>query len=194
MSLGIVLCKKCGMGISPISSIPFVLADIVPLTFGSLTTLFHFMNTLMQMALSRKIKDLKMWLQVPLAFVFGWVIDGFNRFILIDADTLFYQMAALAFSIFFTAFGMVCMLDMDFIQNPPDGTVKQISSFFKWEFGMVKIIYDVTCVGVSVLLSLIFLHRVEGLGIATIASAFFVGKTIRWIRIAMAKMKNPTDA
>lgn len=59
VSLGIVLCKKCGMGISPISSIPFVLADIVPMTFGSLTTLFHFTNIMMQMVLIRKIGETK---------------------------------------------------------------------------------------------------------------------------------------
>ena len=183
VSLGIVLCKKCDMGISPISSIPFVLADIVPLTFGTLTALFHFVNIVLQMVLARKIGDTKIWLQVPLAFVFGWVIDGFNQCIMIDSRMIIYKILALVFSIFFTALGMVCMLDMNLIQNPPDGTVKQISTLSGWEFAAVKIGYDVTCVLASVLLSIVFLHRVEGFGIATIASAIFVGKTIRWIRI-----------
>lgn len=189
VSLGIVLCKKCDMGISPISSIPFVLSDIVPMTFGSLTTLFHFMNIIAQMVLMKKIDEPKIWLQVLLAFVFGWVIDGFNQLIIIDSRVMCYKIIALVFSIFFTALGMVCMLDMNLIQNPPDGTVKQISILSGWEFAVVKITYDVFCVIVSVLLSVMFLHRIEGLGIATIASAFFVGKTIQWIRIVMIRFK-----
>lgn len=82
---------------------------------------------------------------------------------------------------------MVCILDVDLIQNPPDGTVKQISILSGWEFGTVKIIYDVVCVLVSVLLSLVFLHRIEGFGIATIASAVFVGRTVHWIKALSCK-------
>lgn len=181
VSLGIVLCKKCGLGISPVSSIPFVLAYITPLTFGTLTTLFHFANTLLQMVLKRTWSDFKLWLQVPLAFVFGWVIDGLNRLIMINERSLVCQAAALVLSVFFTALGMVFMLKMDLIQNPPDGTVKQVAGLIKRKIGTVKIGYDVFCVLLSVLLSMVFLHKVEGFGIATIVSAIFVGKAIGWI-------------
>lgn len=187
VSLGVVLCKKCGMGISPLSSIPLVMSDIVPLTFGSLTTLFHFVNIMIQMVLIRTIGEPKLWLQTLFAFVLGWVIDVFNHFILIDNSVMLYRILALLFSIFFTALGMVCILDVDLIQNPPDGTVKQISILSGWEFGTVKIIYDVVCVLVSVLLSLVFLHRIEGFGIATIASAVFVGRTVHWIKALSCK-------
>lgn len=181
VSLGIVLCKKCGMGISPISSIPFVLAYITPLTFGNLTTLFHFTNIVVQMTLTRKIMDVKLLLQVPLAFVFGWIIDLLNFVIRFDEENLAYQILALSFSVFFTALGMVFMLDANLIQNPPDGTVKQISMMIKKKLGNVKMIYDISCVAVSVLISILFLHRLKGFGIATIVSALFVGRMIGWI-------------
>lgn len=187
VSLGIVLCKKCGLGISPISSIPFVLADIMPITFGNLTALFHFSNTVLQMILARRVRDLKLWLQVPLAFVFGWVIDLLNVVVLIDSGNVFCQAAALVFSIFFTALGMVCMLDMNLVQNPPDGTVKQISVLSGVQLGTVKIAYDGVCVLVSVVLSCVFLHKVKGFGVATVASAVFVGKMIQWIRRIIRK-------
>lgn len=189
VSLGIVLCKKCGLGISPISSIPFVLTDILPLTFGNLTTLFHFTNTAAQMLLTKKLFDWKLWLQVPLAFIFGWVIDWFNNLIVIDNTVLVWQLTALILSIFFTALGMVMMIGMDLIQNPPDGTVKQISLLVHMELGKIKITYDVACVAISVLLGLLFLHQIKGFGIATIASAIFVGKSIGWIRLALGAVR-----
>lgn len=143
VSLGIVLCKKCGLGISPISSIPFVLTEVTPLSFGTLTTLFHFVNTAAQMLMTKKPNDGKLWLQVPLAFVFGWVIDLLNAFVVIDNTSLLQQLFTLALSIFFTALGMVMMIDQNLIQNPPDGTVRQISLLRSVELGNVKVVYDV---------------------------------------------------
>lgn len=190
VSLGIVLCKKCGMGISPISSIPFVLSYVTPLTFGNWTTLFHFTNTILQMLLAKRWLDIKLWLQIPLAFCFGWAIDGFNYLIVIDNRVLFYQIIALILSVFFTALGMVCMLEMNLIQNPPDGTVKQISIMIKKDIGTVKIGYDVICVLVSIFVSLVFLHKIEGFGLATIVSAIFVGKTVNWIKNMLLHIKS----
>lgn len=189
VSLGIVLCKKCGMGISPISSIPFVLVYITPLTFGNLTTLFHFTNTIIQMILTKKILNPKLWLQVPLAFVFGWIIDLLNSCIKFDEHNIVFQILSLIFSVLFTALGMVFMLNANLIQNPPDGTVKQVSTMLKKELGVVKMSYDIFCVVISILISAVFLHRIEGFGIATIVSAIFVGRTIGWIKIVQDKLR-----
>ena len=54
VSLGIVLCVKCELGVSPISSIPYVLGYLTPLTFGTLTMLFHFCNSMIQYILEKK--------------------------------------------------------------------------------------------------------------------------------------------
>lgn len=190
VSLGIVLCKKCGMGISPISSIPLVLSYVTPLTFGMLTSLFHFVNTALQMILSKNMWNVKIWFQIPLAFVFGWVIDWLNGMIRLENMGLVMQIAALFGSVFFTALGMVCMLDMNLIQNPPDGTVRHLSLLLRKDLGTVKIGYDLVCVISSVLLSIVFLGRVEGFGIATVISALFVGKTIGWIRQVSAYFRH----
>lgn len=183
VSLGIVLCKKCALGISPISCIPLVLSCVLPLSFGMFTTLFHLVNTVIQMTISRTVRDPFLWAQVALAFVFGWVIDGLNAVLVIDSSSVAWQIIALVGSVVFTALGMVLMIDMDLVQNPPDGAVKQISEALGAVFGNVKIGYDVSCVVLAALIGLVFLGRLEGLGIATIVSALLVGKTVEWIRL-----------
>ena len=182
VSLGIVLCKKCAMGISPISSIPFVLEKIVPISFGMLTTLFHFVNTVIQMILQKTVLSVRLWLQFLLAFVFGQVIDFINGLIRFDGGVLLIQILFLILSVFFTAFGMLLMLDMDLIQNPPDGTVRTIASLAGREVGTIKVFYDITCVVISLCIGLVFLHRIEGFGVATIVSALFVGRTLSVLR------------
>lgn len=203
VSFGIVLCKKCGFGISPISCIPFVLEKVLPLSFGILTMLFHLVNIFVQMILTPPrsgiggggsplwrraipgLTDKKLILQVPVAFLFGWVIDFMQKQVVIDEKSMGIRIAALIFSVFFTALGMVCMVGMNLVQNPPDGCVKLISLRKNKEFGRVKIGYDLVCVALAAVLGLIFLQRLSGIGVATIVSAVFVGKTVTWIRCGM---------
>lgn len=181
VSLGIVLCAQCGLGISPISSIPFVIKEICFLTFGQLTMLFHLVNILLQMILLKKFRDVKLLLQIPVAFLFGWLIDLIKSMLMIDQNNLFMKIMALVLSIFFTAIGMVMMVRMDFVQNPPDGCVKAIAAALSKEFGDIKIIYDIGCVLIAILIGMIFLRQPFGMGIATLASAIFVGKTVKVI-------------
>ncbi len=89
VSLGIVLCKKSALGISPISTVPYSLEQALPLTFGQLTMCFHFVNTAIQLAMNREKKNVwKLLMQVPVAFAFSVVIDWFGEIIRIDSTVL----------------------------------------------------------------------------------------------------------
>lgn len=182
VSLGIVLCVKCELGVSPISSVPYVLGYFTPLTFGTLTMLFHFCNSILQYILEKKILNIKVLLQIPVAFLFGIIIDFFKNMMCFHAESLPLKLALMVASILFTALGMHLMLSMQLVQNPPDGTVNVLAHLFHTNIGTVKIYYDISMVIVSVLLGVIFLHKPEGFGIATIFSAVFVGKTLTLLK------------
>lgn len=182
VSLGIILCKKCNLGISPISSIPFVLEDIVPVSFGMLTIFFHLANIFLQLLLIHKIENMQILLQIPVAVLFGRIIDCLQKYIIFDNEFIINQAIALILSIFFTALGMVSMISMDLVQNPPDGLVRAISQKTGRELGKTKMAYDAICVLVSVVIGLIFLGKVRGMGIATVVSALFVGRTVTWLK------------
>mgnify|MGYP001623156843 FL=1 len=189
VSLGIVLCVKCGLGVSPISSVPYVLGYVTPLTFGTLTMLFHFCNSMIQYVLEKKLVNIKVFLQVPVAFLFGSIIDFFKSIMSFNAENLMFKIFLMILSIVFTALGMHLMLSMQLVQNPPDGTVNILAGLLNKNIGTVKIFYDILMVIISVILGFIFLHDLKGFGIATIFSAIFVGKTLtlmkKHIRLAI---------
>ncbi|MGL5435673.1 MAG: YczE/YyaS/YitT family protein [Lachnospiraceae bacterium] len=182
VSLGIVLCAKCGLGISPVSCWPYMLEGAVPLTFGTLTMLFHFVNIIFQYITEKKIMNPRVFLQVPIAIILGMLIDLIKAVVQIDNSILLYQIVALVFSVFFTAFGMVCMINMELVQNPPDGAVRQISRMSGRELGTVKLAYDIVMVVSSCIVSYILLGYLKGLGIATIVSAIFVGRALSYLQ------------
>lgn len=185
VSMGIVLCVKCELGISPVSSLPFVGSLILPLSFGNCTMLFHLVNIAIQYIGEKKIKNIRVLMQIPVAVLFGWMIDLIKQLMSFSVSNLVVQIILLVFSIFFTAFGMACMLEMHLVQNPPDGTVALLSTKSGIEIGRVKIIYDVSATVLALLCSFLVLKRIEGFGIATIASAIFVGRTLTGIRRKM---------
>lgn len=182
VSLGIVLCKKSALGISPVSSIPLIMNKLIPLSFGTTTMLFHLINILLQMCLLKKIIDIKLLMQIPLAIVFGKVINWIQNVIVFWEDIILNQYLALIFSVIFTAAGMVCMIRMQLIQNPPDGLVKVLSQKTKIELGKMKIIYDWSAVAISSVVGFIVFRYPVGFGIGTIVSAIFVGKTVTWMQ------------
>lgn len=178
VSLGIVLCVKCKLGVSPISSVPYVLGFLTPLTFGTLTMLFHFCNSIIQYILEKKLINVKVLLQIPVAFLFGIIIDFFKNIMSFNAENLMVKIFLMIMSIIFTALGMHFMLSMRLVQNPPDGTVNILVHLLNKNIGTVKIYYDILMVIISVILGIVFLHDLNVFGIATILSAIFVGKTL----------------
>lgn len=187
VSSGIVLCKDCELGISPISSIPHALSYASPLSFGILTTLFHFVNTGVQMVLAKSFRDVKLWLQVGLGFAFGTAIDLIGLIVPAAGGRPPLQFLYLILSVVLTALGMVLMLDTDIVQNPPDGTVKLLGAKLGWEMGRMKVAYDISCVCISLVIGVVLLGRPVGFGAATIVSALLVGRCVTWIKRLMQR-------
>ena len=182
VSTGIVLCSLCGLGISPVSSWPYILADVVPLSFGTLTMIFHLVNISFQYILEKKLVNIRVFLQIPVAIVFGIIIDSLKMVITVDTSSIWNQMAALAFSVFFTALGMVLMINMNLVQNPPDGTVKDLGIVTGIEMGNMKLCYDFFMLVTSNIVGYLLLGDFRGLGVATVVSAIFVGKILTFLQ------------
>lgn len=178
VSLGIVLCVKCELGVSPISSVPYVLGYLTPLTFGTLTMLFHFLNSIVQYILEKRLINVKVLLQIPVAFLFGVIIDFFKNIMSFQAENLIFKISLMIMSIIFTALGMHFMLSMKIVQNPPDGTVNILAHLLSKNVGKIKVNYDIIMVVASVAIGFIFQQDLKGFGIATVLSAIFVGKTL----------------
>lgn len=173
---GIVLCKKSELGISPISCVLYVIETFTPLSFGTLTMLFHLANTFAQIILTKQILSRKLLLQIPLAMVFGQTIDLLQRSFSLDTFPLWLRCIALLASVAITAAGMVCMLTVGWVANPPDGAVKEIGIKAGIPFGTAKVMYDSGVVILSIILGLLFCGKILGVGIGTVVSALLTGR------------------
>lgn len=188
MGFGIVLCVKCRWGVSPINSIPYVLSRILPLSLGTITILFYLINMAVQLILNPKTKGelVKILLQLPIAIILGLVIDMWNV-VLPDAGAVGMQILCLAGSVFFTALGILFVVSMNLSPDPPTGTIQSITRVSGKKLGNIKITYDCSCVGISLLISFLGAHRLIGFGLATIVSAVCVGRILAFLESTVGK-------
>ncbi len=180
LALGVVLNTKCLLGVSTTNSVPFVISKISSLTLGTACTVVYLADVLFQCIIYRKIK-IKVLLQFPFSFVFGWIVDLYNKFIVISNPDVTMKSILLILAILCISIGISMVVNMDFVPNPPDGGVQALSSLTKLPFGRAKLLYDGIMLAVTVVISLIAAGKIIGIGIGTIVAFFAIGNIIHFI-------------
>ena len=180
MALGIVLIKKAGTGVSPVSVIPAALSNITPLTFGNTTIIFQVVCFLLILLVQWKI-DVKTILILPVAIVFGYIIDLY-MFVLQFGDLplwLCYVVCLLGIAL--TALGIVIIVGANLMLPSPDALLRSISARFHQPLSRIKMAGDATFVVIAILIELVFLHRVlsrECVWIGTVLSVLLTGRLV----------------
>lgn len=184
LSLGVALTKHADLGVTPISSVPNVLSlYFSKLTLGNWVILWNVLLILGQIAILRHRFEHFQWLQLPLSFLFGFFVDLSLYLIRWIPHSLYlHQLIILAAGIIILSIGVSITVIADFILNSGEAFVQAISSVTKKSFGPLKILFDSSCVLISIILSLIlFSFRVFGTREGTVLSALLVGGLVHRI-------------
>ena len=75
MALGVACSIQADLGTSPVSSLPYVLSRITPLSVGTTTILVNSGLVLLQILILRRRYDPLQLLQLPVAVAFGYLTD-----------------------------------------------------------------------------------------------------------------------
>lgn len=176
MAFGVAFSIKAQLGTSPISSVPYVTSAISGLSVGTTTIIMNFMFVAIQIAILRKKYDWFQLLQLPAAIVFGVMIDVAEYIISpITLSNYFQQWLICAAGIVLVALGVSVEVAAKFVTTAGEGVVLAICQVAPIKFGNMKVVFDVTLVCISVVLSLVFLGKLDGVREGTAAAAFFVG-------------------
>lgn len=173
---GISLITKAGLGTSPISSVPYVLSFIYPLTFGQFTFVINMIMVAGQILILKKEFRKIQFLQIPVTLLFGIFIDA-TMGLLVSVHPSYYAlkiMLLLAGSIVLGA-GIAVQIRANALILPGEGLVKAIASVTGKKFGVVKTLFDSSLVCVAIALSLYHLSGITGLREGTVISALTVG-------------------
>lgn len=186
LGFSIVLNTKAGLGVGSINTFPYAVSQITSLTLGTVTTLLYFVFVAAELIIYRKV-DVKVLLQIPFSYMMGYIIDFYDVHLNFEVTSFPVGILVLAIAIVCTALAAYIIVTLDLVPNPADGIVRALGFAFHKEFGRMKLMFDCTMIVVTSAVSLIFAHRIIGIGLGTVLSALFIGRTIQ----VFSRLLNP---
>ncbi len=204
IALGINVSKMSGLGISPVSSIPGVLNAIWPqLTLGTMVIIVYCVLVLAQVAVLRKAFKLTNVLGVPVAIVFGWMVDlvgidekAFGHLLANFPRPQGYimQLVYLVASILIIGVGVLIYLKPKLVPMPAEGLAMAISQKANKPFGNCKTTVDVSLIIIALVLQIVFLGGFGSFSAGkavvregTILSAICVGQVVKFLNGFLSK-------
>ena len=178
-SFGVALITRAALGTSPISSLPYVLSFRFPVTLGQFTFAMNLFFILGQVLLLRWDFQPIQLLQVAVNAVFSAFIDvSMGLLSWLEISSLPMAVLVLVLGCAVLAFGISVEVAPRVLMVPGEGIVQAIAAVTGWRFGNVKVGFDAALVSTALVLSLLFFHRLQGLGAGTILSALAVGRFV----------------
>lgn len=180
-ALGVAVTKRGELGVSPISSVANVLSiKFTVFSLGNWLIIWNCLLILGQIILLRKKFQWIQLLQIPLSFLFGYFTDfGMWLASFLNADAYIVRLIMIFCGTVILGFGISLSIIANVIMNSGEAFVKAISDTIHKNFGNVKICFDVTCVVLAILLSLIFFGGIEGTREGTIIAALCTGLVVK---------------
>lgn len=176
MAFGVAFSIQAELGTSPISSLPYVLSLLTPLSVGTATIAMHVTLILLQILLLRSRFQLVQLMQFPVALLFGYLTD-FALWVIgnLHAESYLGSWILCLFGIVLVGIGVSFEVNAGVVTLAGEGMVLAVCQTFHFPFPKTKIGFDCTLVGISVILGLVFLGHLAGVREGTVAAAVCVG-------------------
>lgn len=182
-ALGVAFTKHGELGVSPISSVANVMScKFDALSLGTWLIIWNCILIVGQIVILRKRFQPIQLFQVPLSFLFGW-FTNFGMWIVsfIPVNSYIIRLAMVIIGVVILGFGIALSVIANVIMNSGEAFVKAVSEQIHKEFGNVKIAFDVFCVIMALILSLLFFDfSIVGTREGTIISALFTGVVVKF--------------
>ena len=190
MSVGVGLSIKSGLGVTPISSIPYSLTLASSVSIGITTVVFNVLLVFIQIPILRKRYNPKRLLQLINAFMFGYFTD-LSLWILSPMPSLplEFNLVLLVVSMFLIAIGILIYMPANIAPLPGEGVVEAVSLVSNKRFSNVKVCFDTSMVVISLIICGLFTSNILGsVNIGTILAAIFVGIIIKHLNELFEKV------
>lgn len=184
VGLGVALAKHSDLGISPVSSVANVFSIKFPvLSVGTWLMLWNCVIILGEILILRKnFKPIQL-LQFPISLLLGVFTDlGMVLVGGIPAGYYPVRLLLVLIGVAVLGLGITLMVVSDTVMNVGEAFVDVVSKALHKSFGSVKVVFDISCVALSVLLSLLlFEFTVVGTREGTVITACCTGFVVKFL-------------
>ena len=182
-ALGVAITKKGELGVSPISSVANVLSlKFTAFSLGNWLIIWNCILIAGQVLLLRTKFRFIQLLQLPLSILFGYFTDfGMYLVSFFPVDSYLERFSMIIIGTIVLGFGIALSVIANVVMNSGEAFVKAVSDTIHKEFGNVKIVFDIGCVVIAVVLSMVcFQHTIVGTREGTLIAAFCTGFVVKF--------------
>jgi len=181
MAYGTALSAHAGLGATPISTLPFVLSEGLPFSFGAWVFIFNSVLLLAQIAMKRGI-DANITLQIPVLILFSVLCDvAYWTTDFIEQESYWVSWAETLASIAVMGLGIALTLRGNISFRPADGFTEVVAERFHKDYGTFKLIVDMTVILLACIASMCLFGELYGVREGSIAAMLLTGPTERLI-------------
>ena len=185
LSAGITLNTKTDLGVSPLISLPYSVAQIWDLNFPLMTFILYAFFIALQFIIKGRNRQMKDLLQLPLSVVFSLLLEVFSTgyesimaMLGLQLELFAARILVLIVAVAMTGVGAAMMIAMDLIPNPADGLAHAVGEAFRKNLGFGKNFIDFSSVATTCLIGIISTGHLVGVGIGTVVAMIGVGRCI----------------
>ena len=181
MPLGVALMEKANFGVSMVVAPAYIFSlKFSFLTFGRAEYCIQLLLIVIMCLIIKRFKVSYLFSFVT-AFAYGAVLDAFIYLLrYLPADIFAIRILLCVSGAVITSFSVAMFFKTYLSPCAYDMFVKVIATHFHLHLGHFKVCYDVASLLISVMLTLSFFGKIDGIGPATIICAFVNGIIIGW--------------
>ena len=191
LALGVAISVNGNLGVSPVNSLPYIISKIINVPMGTcVTALFCFYILLQIIVLRREFQPIQL-LQIVFSTIFGYFVD-FAKLLVGDfmIPTYFGRLTMLGISIVLIAVGITLYMDTELVPMSTEGLSSCLAKKLNKPFPTMKTVMDCAIVGTGLILSLVFLGKLDGIREGTVITAIVTGKILAFLRKPLSDRKS----
>jgi uncharacterized protein len=188
VSFAISLMVIAGFGISTISSLPYVLSCIFSqISFGIWNPIFQIGLLCLLLAITKRFKSGYV-ISIVLSILFGLIINFFMHAVAGLPTELWQRLLYFLAGYVIMCVAIALMVGSRIPLMIIDTFINDLTIHFHVTYRRIKTLFDIICVVLSVILSLVFLGHLVGVGIGTVIMAFITGLGVHVANTSLSKV------
>lgn len=183
MALGVIITVRSLQGISPVSSLTYVLSQIADLSLGTMTFIVYFAFVLVQCAVYRdRGMTVRVFSQLPYTLLYSVCMDVLDYALEpLGAETLIGQWGLVILGCLLTSLAIAMEADANVSMLPDDGLMLAVHRATRIPLGRSIIVVNIVSIAAAFALSLGVLGGLYGVGLGTIFMAVAQGLVVKAI-------------
>ena len=177
LALGIDLTTRTGIGVLPLSAIPFGISEAFGMPFSVANFVFYVLLVAGQFLLRGKNRQWTDLLQLPFSVVFSALIGVFSV-LPIYPEQWWEKALLLVIAIALNGAGVSMSVHMKLVPNPAEGLTEALSVKLGKSIGFTKNLVDMSCVVLAFLVDLIFGTLWTSVGFGTVLAMVTIGRAV----------------